>query len=173
MRTVTHKGYQCSVEFDDGALFVKVLHIDDVLVAQCDSASEAQATAVELIDAYLEDCRELGRAPSKPFKGSFNVRVEPHVHRGAALAAAEAAVSLNSWVATAIHEKLECGKFQERVDSVFAAKREIALIQVQQMFRATDWIKHESNWRHSETAVLRVPLTGHRLDKSPWTKTNA
>jgi len=120
MRTITYKGYQASVEFDDGALFVKVLHIDDILIAECDKASQAEAVAHELIDDYLEDCREEGREPSVPFKGSFNVRVAPEIHKRSAVAAAEMGVSLNAWIGTAIQEKLECSNLSKRMDGVIS-----------------------------------------------------
>lgn len=106
MKTLAYKEYQALVEFDDGVLFVKVLHIDDLLVAEVDRASEAQKALAELVDAYLEDCRQEGREPSQPFKGSFNVRVGPDLHRLAALHAAEAGQSLNRWVSDAIEQKV-------------------------------------------------------------------
>lgn len=106
MKTITYKGYQASVEFDDGSLFVKVLHIDDVLVAECDRASEAEAVSRDLIDAYLADCEEEGREPAKPYKGSFNVRISPDLHKRAAMSAAAEGLSLNGWIGHAIEEKL-------------------------------------------------------------------
>ncbi|MEA3535029.1 type II toxin-antitoxin system HicB family antitoxin [Rhizobium sp. CC-YZS058] len=107
MRTVSHKGYQASVEFEDGALFIKVLHIDDLLIAECDRASDAARVAGELIDAYLDDCRQAGRAPSKPFKGSFNVRMPPGLHERAARRASDEGRSLNAWVCQAVEDKLD------------------------------------------------------------------
>jgi predicted HicB family RNase H-like nuclease len=109
MKTIQYKGYQASVEFEDGTLFIKILHIDDLLVAECDTASEAQKTVEELIDAYLEDCRALGRQPAKPFKGSFNVRMPPELHRRVAMAAAEKKQSLNAWISAAAVEHLQDG----------------------------------------------------------------
>lgn len=107
MNTITYKGYQASVEFDCGGLFVKVLHIDDLLVAEVDRASEAQDALLRLVDAYLADCLEEGRAPAQPFKGSFNVRISPELHRRAAMRAAEGGQSLNRWIADAIETKLD------------------------------------------------------------------
>ena len=60
MKTISHRGYQASVDYENGSLFVKVLHIDDLLMAECASASEAPKALAELVDAYVEDCRELG-----------------------------------------------------------------------------------------------------------------
>lgn len=123
MKTVSYKGYQASVEFEDGTLFVKVLHIEDVLVAECDSASEVQKVAEELVDAYLQDCAEEGREPSKPFKGSFNVRVTPELHRRSAMRASQEGMSLNSWIASALEEKLECSRLADRIDGVVAKSK--------------------------------------------------
>lgn len=120
MKTVIHKGYQASVEFDNGALYVKVLHIDDILIAECERASEVEDTARELIDEYLKDCLEAGREPAKPYKGSFNIRVAPEVHRRLAMAAAETGITQNAWIGKAIEEKLECSKFAERMDGVIS-----------------------------------------------------
>lgn len=122
MKTVSYKGYQASVEFDDGRLFVKVLHIDDLLIAQCDAASEAQKAAEDLIDAYIEDCAAAGREPMKPFKGTFNVRLSPEVHRRAAMSAAEEGQTLNAWICDAVSEKIECSKLSDRIDGVFGKK---------------------------------------------------
>src|SRR5690349_4264509 len=108
MKTISYKGFQASVEFEDGALYVRVLHTDDVLVAQVNGADEVQAALAELVDAYLEDCRELGKEPQKPFSGSFNVRIDKEAHRQVAIAAANVGVSLNAWVEDAINQKLEC-----------------------------------------------------------------
>jgi len=107
MKTVEYRGYQASVEFEDGSLFIKILHIDDLLVAECTNALDVQKTAEELIDAYLEDCRQLGREPAKPFKGSFNIRIPPELHRRAAMAAAEQRQSLNAWISAAVAEHLD------------------------------------------------------------------
>jgi predicted HicB family RNase H-like nuclease len=107
VKTLTYKGYQASVEFEDGALFVKVLHLDDLLIGECDAASDAPNVLEELVEAYLADCAEAGRAPSKPFKGSFNIRIPSELHRKAAMQAAERGVSLNGWVQQALEEKAE------------------------------------------------------------------
>lgn len=123
MKTISYKGYQASVEFEDGVLFVKVLHIDDLLVAQCDKASDAQGALEELVEAYLEDCQEAGREPTKPFKGSFQVRLTPELHRRAAQAAAEEKLTLNAWVTEAVKEKMECDKLSERIDGVFSRSK--------------------------------------------------
>lgn len=154
MRTIMYKGYQASVEFDDGSLFVKVLHIDDVLVAECDSASGAEKVAQELIDDYLADCEAEGRAPTKPFKGSFNVRLTPELHKRAAMEAAEEGQTLNSWISNAIQEKVECSRLSERIDGVIAGGRSAMLAQIVEM-SSSGW-GETYHTQYTSSAKVRV-----------------
>src|SRR5690606_29348191 len=103
---------------EDGSLFVKVLHIDDVLIGECDAASEAPRVLQDLVEGYLQDCGGLGRQPTKPFKGSFNVRMTPELHRMIAMDAASRGISLNAWISEAATEKLECERWGTRIDGV-------------------------------------------------------
>ncbi|OCJ02449.1 hypothetical protein A6U86_32220 [Rhizobium sp. AC27/96] len=124
MKPITYKGYQASVEYEGGSLFIKILHIDDLLLAECENAKDVEAVARALIDEYIQTCRDEGRDPEKPFKGSLNIRMDPVLHRRAAMAAADDDVSLNAWICTAITEKIECAKISERFDGVFSRKRQ-------------------------------------------------
>lgn len=51
---------------------------------------------------FLDLCQERGIAPFRTFSGRFNVRLDPHTHEAAVLAAAAENKSLNDWVAEAI-----------------------------------------------------------------------
>ena len=106
MSVLEYKGYQASVTWEDDSIFVRVLHVDDLLLAECDDAKEVVKTFHDLVDDYLETCEELGREPKKPFKGTFNVRISPALHRAAVMAATKSDISLNAWVAEAIEEKI-------------------------------------------------------------------
>jgi predicted HicB family RNase H-like nuclease len=101
-----YKGFQGSAEYDAGSLFIRVLHIEDAVSTTCGTASEVDAAFRELVDDYLETCREIGKEPNKPFKGSFNVRIKPGLHREAAMTAEARGLSLNAWIEAAISEKL-------------------------------------------------------------------
>ena len=58
------------------------------------------------VDEYLEFCAEKAIQPERPFKGSFNVRIQPELHRKAALAAATRGLSLNPFVEDAIRNNV-------------------------------------------------------------------
>ncbi len=101
MSILTYKGYQGSFEYDpDADLFHgDVLHINDVITFQGRSIDELKAALADSVEVYLEYCVKKGRAPNKPFSGSFNVRMTPEVHQRIAMQAARDGVSLNKWVA--------------------------------------------------------------------------
>jgi len=101
MTILSYKGHQWSIEYEDGQLVIQLLHIDDFISATCESAAQAEADLHELVDDYLATCEETGRAPDKPYKGSLNIRMQPELHRRAAMAAAAAGVSLNAWIVRA------------------------------------------------------------------------
>ena len=107
MTTLRYKDYQGSVTYEDGRLVIQMLHIDDFITTECESAAGAQTAFEELVDDYLETCAELKKEPSKPFKGTFNVRIPPALHRQAAMKAAERGESLNAFIARALQTCLE------------------------------------------------------------------
>lgn len=102
-----YKGYQGSVEYDDGILYIRLLHIEDSISTTCASAQDVISAFRELVDDYIETCKALGEEPNRPFKGSFNVRISPELHRSAAISASARSESLNSWVAGAIAEQVQ------------------------------------------------------------------
>jgi predicted HicB family RNase H-like nuclease len=107
MTTLRYKDYQGSVAYEDGTLVLQILHIDDFITTECDSAADVQTAFEALVDDYLATCAEVGKEPNRPFKGSFNVRVSPELHRRAAMTAADEGVSLNAWVERAMAQRLE------------------------------------------------------------------
>ena len=122
MKPINYKGYQASVEYDDGTLFIKILHISDVIIAECDKASDAPIAAKALIDDYIKTCEKLGRFPEKPFKGSLNIRISPEIHRKIAMKSASLGVSLNRWISQAIEHQLDCDGFENRIERIFTQK---------------------------------------------------
>jgi predicted HicB family RNase H-like nuclease len=115
MSALRYKDFQGSVEFEDDRLIIRILHIDDFVTTEIDSASAAQAAFSELVEDYLATCTELGKEPCKPFKGSFNVRVTPELHRKVAMAAAELNESMNAWISKAMEARIERQKAKKAI----------------------------------------------------------
>lgn len=107
MSTIRYRDYQGEVEFDSGKLVLRILHINDLITTEVDSASEVEATFAELVEDYLASCAELGKEADKPFKGLFNVRIPPDLHKKVAFAAADDSITLNAYVIAALENKLE------------------------------------------------------------------
>jgi predicted HicB family RNase H-like nuclease len=121
MTILKYKDYQGEVGYEDGVLVIRLLHLDDFVTAECDKASDVQRTFEELVDDYLETCRQVGKEPHKPFRGTFNVRVSPALHRQIAMLASEEGITLNAWVARAIDERREAQQARrEALDPHFA-----------------------------------------------------
>ncbi len=59
------------------------------------------------VDEYLETCAELGKEPEKAYKGMFNVRISPTLHRKLAIFSASNGKTLNSTVEEAIRNYIE------------------------------------------------------------------
>ena len=51
----------------------------------------------EAVEDYLETCAKVGKEPQRAYSGQVMFRVDPDVHRRAALAAELAGKSLNQW----------------------------------------------------------------------------
>jgi predicted HicB family RNase H-like nuclease len=106
MTVLSYKGYQASVEYEDGHIIIQLLHIEDFISTSCGEAGSVEGAFRRLVDEYLEACRELGREPKRPYKGSLNIRMPPELHYETAMAAAANAISINAWIVQAIQEKL-------------------------------------------------------------------
>ena len=93
-QTLQYKGYDGSVEYsaEDRVLHGKLLGIRDAIVYEGSD-----------VDSF---CAEEGKIPDQPFKGSFNVRVGPDLHKQAALFAEEHNQKLNAIVSKALEEFL-------------------------------------------------------------------
>lgn len=112
-----YEGYSARIEYDEnlGAFHGQVLNINDVITFQGTSVEELRREFTASVDDYLAWCEEREEEPEKPYSGRFLLRVEPGLHRQAALAAARKGVSLNAWVASAVEGALsvEAGRCPE------------------------------------------------------------
>ncbi len=107
MSLLTYKGYVGTVEYsaEDHCLFGKLAYIRDLISYEATTVKALEKAFREAVDDYLQCCKQQKREPNVPFKGTFNVRIAPELHRLAAIAAGEE--SLNAFVSKAIQEKVE------------------------------------------------------------------
>jgi predicted HicB family RNase H-like nuclease len=110
MNTMRHGKYIAAIEFDEdaGIFHGEIINLNDVVTFQGRSVVELKKAIKESIEDYLEACAEFGKEPEKPFTGQFVIRLSPHVHRSAVIAAKSEGKSLNKWVAEKL-EQAACG----------------------------------------------------------------
>ena len=99
-----YKGYVGSVEFSeaDGLFFGKVLGIRALISYEGTNAAELVADFHGAVDDYLSLCEAENSEPEKAYKGSFNIRISPELHRRAALYATAHQTTLNRVVESAL-----------------------------------------------------------------------
>ena len=110
--TLKYRGYHGQIEFsaEDNLFVGHVIGIQDSLNFHGSSIDEITVSFHDCIDGYLEMCNTFGRDPDKEYKGSFNVRISPPLHRSAAIQAEAEGKSLNQFIQEAIEEKLSPGQ---------------------------------------------------------------
>jgi len=101
-----YKGYQGTVEYSasDNLLHGKVLGIIGLISYHGESIKELKKDFEGAIDYHLECCAAENREPQKSYRGNFNVRVPPELHRQLAQYSSAHGRSLNSTVEEAIRE---------------------------------------------------------------------
>ncbi len=98
--TIEYKGYLGSVEFseEDGLFYGKVMGIRSLISYEGETAKELLEDFHGAVDDYLETCVAEGRQPEVAYKGSFNVRISPELHKRLVVYATAHQMSLNSYI---------------------------------------------------------------------------
>jgi predicted HicB family RNase H-like nuclease len=106
---LTYKGFIGSVNFsaEDDLFFGKVEGINDLVTFEGSSVQELKNAFHYAVDAHIEDCAKENIPAEKSYKGSFNLRLTPDLHRRAAIAAKAHGHTLNAFVKTAIERHLQ------------------------------------------------------------------
>ena len=107
---LTYKGFIGSVHFSshDDVFFGKVEGINDLITFEGDSVKELKSAFHYVIDEHIKDCENENIPIEKSYKGSFNLRLTPDLHRKAAITAKAQGSTLNAFVKKAIERNLEC-----------------------------------------------------------------
>ena len=106
--TLHYKGYSGSVSFseEDGVFHGKVSGIRASIFFEGDSVASLTEDFENAVDEYIAYCEQHTIPPEKPFKGSFNVRIQPDLHRQISEQAMTRGKTLNAFVEEAIQEYL-------------------------------------------------------------------
>lgn len=112
MQHLNYKDYQGSIEvsLEDNCLHGQVMFITDLVVFEGKTIEELRSSFESAVDGYIAYCQETNQEPCRPFKGSFNVRISPELHKRLAEYAAKHDKTQNEIVKEAISEKLGEGQ---------------------------------------------------------------
>jgi len=105
---LTYKGYIGSVHFsaEDNVFFGKVEGINDLVTFEGETVNELKAAFCYMVDEHIKDCEAENIPIEKSYRGSFNVRLTPDLHRRAAISAKMNGTTLNNFVKESIEIRL-------------------------------------------------------------------
>ena len=103
---LSYKNYNGTVEYskEERCLYGKVVGIKSLLSYEGSSVKELEEAFQTVIDEYITDCEERNVLPETPYKGSFNIRINPELHRMVAIYPMENGKSLNAAVEEALKQ---------------------------------------------------------------------
>ena len=115
-----YKGYLGSVEFseEDEMFFGRVLGIRSLISYEGDNAKDLISDFHNSVDEYLKWCEDEGRKPEKAYKGSFNIRISPKLHKQLVICAMSHDMTLNGYIQEILERQLFYNSFlQARIQS--------------------------------------------------------
>lgn len=114
-----YKGYHTRVEFCAEELMLrgKIEGISDLVNFECENIKDIEKEFHEAVDDYLEFCKEVGKEPDKEYKGTFNVRISPELHRKLVNVAMKNGDSLNASVEKAIQGYISSEEYKTEIAS--------------------------------------------------------
>jgi predicted HicB family RNase H-like nuclease len=105
---LSYKDFFGSVEYSasDECFYGKIIGTTDLVTYEGESVQGLKSAFQEAVEDYLILCKEAGKEPQKNYKGSFNVRISPDLHKEAAMLATRKGISLNAFVEKAILDEV-------------------------------------------------------------------
>lgn len=88
----------CEFSEEDEIFFGKVLGIRSLISYEGDNAKDLIADFHNSVDEYLKWCEDEGRKPEKAYKGSFNIRISPKLHKQLVICAMSHDMTLNGYI---------------------------------------------------------------------------
>ena len=106
---LTYKEFIGVVHFSskDDMFYGKIEGINDLVTFEGKSVSELKNSFKEAVEDYIELCKKVNKEPLKSFKGTFNIRLTPELHKKVFNYATLEGISLNQFVQKAIENELK------------------------------------------------------------------
>jgi predicted HicB family RNase H-like nuclease len=106
---LSYKGFIGSVHFsaDDNVFFGKLEGINDLITFEGETVQKLKDAFHYVVDEHIKDCMAENIPVEKSYRGSFNIRLSPDLHRKAAISAKIHGITLNTFVKESIENRLE------------------------------------------------------------------
>ena len=106
--SMEYRGYVGSARYsdEDEVFHGKLVGIRDLVTFEASDAAGLKKRFREAVGDYLNWCKVRRRAPNTPYRGTFNVRVGPDLHKRAVLHAVASNKKLNAIVTEALERYL-------------------------------------------------------------------
>ena len=103
-----YKGFIGTVSFsyDDRIFYGKIEGIDDLVTFEGSTVEELESAFRYMVDQHLADCKKEGKPAEKSYKGVFNVRISPKLHKKASHVAIQKGITLNQMIKQALEREL-------------------------------------------------------------------
>lgn len=103
-----HEGFIGSLHFSaaDDCFFGKIEGIDDLITFEGQDVDGLKNAFLEAVEDYKVLCSQANKHMQKSYKGSFNVRIAPELHKKAVQKSLMLGISLNQLVQKAIEEEV-------------------------------------------------------------------
>ncbi|MBO4557184.1 MAG: type II toxin-antitoxin system HicB family antitoxin [Bacteroidales bacterium] len=157
MNTLRYKGYIGSVGYSeaDKVFFGKIEGIDGLVNYEGASVAELTAAFEAAVEDYLVFCEEQGIKPEKSYTGTFNVRIEPDVHREIANRAIAAGISINAFVKKVLNEAVRRPFQNKMVDGYVVTSPDPAIL-----------AEPAASYGPAENVTVKVPRRDVELAKT-------
>lgn len=123
-----YKGYHTKIIFDAETCTLKgkIEGINDFVNFESTDASNIEKEFHDAVDDYLNFCEEVGKNPEKEYKGTFNIRIDPELHKKLCMEAFQEDTSINSIVEKAIEEHFaQSSKTDMQQETILILSREL------------------------------------------------
>ena len=106
---LSYKGYRAELHLDieDKIIVGQVINTADIISFHGNNIAEAEQAFHDVLDSYLDSCREEKIEPSKPYSGKFNLRIPATVHKNLSINALKSNMSLNEYTEHLIKKGLQ------------------------------------------------------------------
>lgn len=105
---IMYKEFIAAVHFnaDDEVFYGKIEGINDLITFEGKSVVELKKAFSDSVNEYILLCNKAGKDIYKSYKGSFNVRISPALHKKAVQKATILGIPLNQLVQNVLEKEL-------------------------------------------------------------------